>query len=132
MRVIWLAHSGSNIAGVASCRKVQDGMGLTVGLGVMLQEVSGNAVDLHGQLARGRDHQRASAVARHEAGLVQQLYAGDQERQRLAGPCHRDATRSGPRRTPLNNPWRMFITTSLKCHNLALDGHGWPQCKWSG
>ena len=56
-------------------------------LRVVLQEVSGNAVDLHGQLAcRGYD-ERARAVARHELGLVQQLQTGHQERQRLARPC---------------------------------------------
>ena len=59
----------------------------TVGLGVALQQVACDRVDLHGQLARGRDHQRPRPVARHELGAVHQLYARHQESQRLAGPC---------------------------------------------
>ena len=60
---------------------------LTVGLGETLHEVVGHLVDLHGQLPRGRDDNRPQAVAGHELGPVQQLQAGDQERQRLARPC---------------------------------------------
>ena len=58
-----------------------------MGLGVALQEVARDGVDLHRQLARGRDHQRARPVARHEARAVHQLDAGHQERQRLPGAC---------------------------------------------
>lgn len=39
---------------------------------------------LQRQLARGRNHQRARAVARHEARAVQQLDGRDEEGQRLA------------------------------------------------
>ena len=56
-------------------------------LGVALQEVARHGVDLHRQLARGRDDQRARAVARHEARAVHQLDARHQERQRLPGAC---------------------------------------------
>ena len=59
----------------------------TVGLAVVLHQVPRDAVDLHRQLPRRRYDHRARAVAWHEARLVHQLHARDEERQRLAGSC---------------------------------------------
>ena len=55
-----------------------------MGLAVVFKEVAGHPVDLHGQLAGGGDDDGARAVPRHEFGVVHQLHAGDQKRQRLA------------------------------------------------
>jgi hypothetical protein len=56
-------------------------------LGVVLHDVPCYTVDLQRQLACWGDHDGAGAVARHELGAVQQLNAGDEEGQRLAGTC---------------------------------------------
>lgn len=61
--------------------------GLTMGLAVVLHEVSGDGINLHGQLPGGGNHNGACAIAGHELGPVQQLQAGHQEGQRLARAC---------------------------------------------
>jgi len=58
-----------------------------VGLAVVFQEVAGHPVDLHGQLPGGGDDNGARPVPGHELGVVHQLQARDQERQRLSGAC---------------------------------------------
>ena len=50
-----------------------DSRGLTMRLAVVLHQVLGNRVDLHGQLPRGRNDNHSSAIAWHELGSVQKL-----------------------------------------------------------
>ncbi len=53
-------------------------------LTVVLHEVPGHRVDLHGKLAGGGYDNGAGAIARHELGSMQQLQRGNQESQCLA------------------------------------------------
>ena len=85
-----------------------------MGLGVALQEVAGDGVDLHGQLARGRYHQRARAIARHELGAVHQLDAGHQERQRLPRACMAQGT-AHQQRSPLHTAEQQSAASSWAC-----------------
>lgn len=56
-------------------------------LTVVLHEVPGHRVDLHGKLASGGYNNGTCAVAWHELGSVQQLQRGNQESQCLARSC---------------------------------------------
>ena len=58
-----------------------------MGLTVVLQHVACNAVDLHGQLPRGRDDKSPSAIPGLKFGAVEQLYAGYEEGQGFARSC---------------------------------------------
>ena len=60
---------------------------LTVCLAVVLHEVPGDSIDLHGQLPSGGDDNGTCAVTGHELGSMQQLQRGNQECQSLARPC---------------------------------------------
>lgn len=62
-------------------------MKLTMCLAVVLHEVPGHSIDLHGQLPGGGDDNGPCAVTGHELGSMQQLQRGNQECQSLAGPC---------------------------------------------
>lgn len=50
-----------------------------MGLAVVLHELPHDAIDLHRQLARGRDDDDTRAIARLELRAVQQLDAGYEE-----------------------------------------------------
>ncbi len=56
-------------------------------LTVVLHEVPGHRVDLHGKLASGGYDNGAGAIAWHELGSMQQLQRGNQESQCLARSC---------------------------------------------
>ncbi len=52
---------------------------LTMRLAMMLHEVPGNGVDLHGKLPGGGDDNCSSAIAWHELSTMQQLQRRNQE-----------------------------------------------------
>ena len=95
----------------------------TMRLAVLLHEVAGHAVDLHGQLPCGGDDQNSCAIPRLELGAVQQLYGRYEKGKSLARACMK-----------LNlSGHRVYVGHACACCIILIQQHlaGWPMLAYA-
>ena len=61
-------------------------------LAVVLHDLPDDTIDLHGQLASGRDDKNAGAIPGFELGSVQQLHTGYEKGQGFSRACEQAHT----------------------------------------